>query len=71
MQIVQKRFSTGAQNRSPRLVQPPYPSAQGLVFNTHFFHAMRACNDEVPLGWKQLWPNLSTEGCAAAKQFQP
>lgn len=52
-------------------VQAPYPSAQGLVFNTNFFHAMRACNDEVPLGWKQLWPYLSNEGRAAAKQFQP
>ena len=52
-------------------VQAPYPSAQGLVFNTDFFHAMRACNDEVPLSWKQLWPYLSTEGRAAAQQFQP
>ena len=52
-------------------VQPPHPSAQGLVFTTDFFHAMRACNDEVPLSWKQLWPYLSTEGRAAARQFQP
>lgn len=52
-------------------VQPPHPSAQGLVFNTDFFHAMRACNDEVHLTWKQLWPYLSNEGRAAAKQFQP
>ena len=52
-------------------VQAPYPSAKGLDFNTDFFHAMRACNDEVPLSWKQLWPYLSTEGRAAAQQFQP
>ncbi len=52
-------------------VQAPYPSVQGLVFNTGFFHAMRACNDEVSLTWKQLWPYLSSEGRSAAQQFQP
>ena len=51
-------------------VQPPYPSAQGLVFNTDFFHAMRACNDEVPLTWKQLWPYLSAQGRKVAELFQ-
>lgn len=50
-------------------VQPPYPSLQGLVFNTDFFHAMRACNDEVPLTWKQLWPYLSSEGRKVAQLF--
>lgn len=43
-------------------VQPPYPIARGLVFGTDFFHAMRACNDEVQLGWKQLAPYLSEQG---------
>lgn len=51
-------------------VQSPYPSMQGLVFNTNFFHAMRACNDEVSLTWKQLWPYLSTEGRQVAQHFQ-
>jgi hypothetical protein len=52
-------------------VQAPRPSTQGLVFTTGFPHAVRACNDEVPLTWKQLWPYLSNEGRAAARQFQP
>lgn len=43
-------------------VQSPYPTAQGLVFGTDFFHAMRACNDAVQLDWKQLAPYLSEEG---------
>ncbi|AOG23812.1 hypothetical protein [Acidovorax sp. RAC01] len=51
-------------------VKPPYPSMQGLVFSTGFFHAMRACNDEVPLTWKQLWPYLSAQGRKVAELFQ-
>lgn len=51
-------------------VQAPYPSMQGLVFSTDFFHAMRACNDEVPLTWKQLRPYLSSEGRKVAQHFQ-
>lgn len=51
-------------------IEAPYPTAQGLVFNTSFFHAMRACNDQVKLEWKQLMPYLSAEGRALAKQFR-
>lgn len=44
------------------LVEAPYPTADGLVFNTTFFHAMRACGDEVTLTWKQARPFLSQQG---------
>lgn len=43
-------------------VLAPYPTSQGLVFPTDFFHAMRACNDEVTISWKQVAPYLSAEG---------
>ena len=43
-------------------IDAPYPSTDGLVFNTSFAHAMRACNDEVRLSWKQLAPYLSKQG---------
>ena len=43
-------------------VDAPIPSDDGLVFNTSFFHAMRACNDQVSLNWRQLAPYLSREG---------
>lgn len=46
-------------------IEAPYPTAEGLVFNTTFPHAVRACNDEVKLGWKQLAPYLSDAGRAA------
>lgn len=46
----------------------PYPTAKGLVFNTHFFHALRACNDEIILSWKQMAPFLTPAGQAAAQQ---
>jgi hypothetical protein len=51
-------------------VPAPYPTAQGLVFNTNFFHAARACNDQVTLEWKQLIPYLSNEGRTLANQFR-
>lgn len=51
-------------------IHAPYPTAQGLVFNTSFFHAMRACNDAVKLEWKQLMPYLSVQGRALAEQFR-
>ncbi len=51
-------------------VQPPYPSMRGLVFNTDFFHAMRACNEEVTLSWQQLRPYLSAEGRKVAQHIQ-
>jgi len=50
-------------------VQAPYPTAQGLVFPTDFFHAMRACNDEVTIAWKQLAPYLSAEGRTLAQSW--
>lgn len=50
-------------------VQAPYPIAQGLVFPTDFFHAMRACNDEVTIAWKQLAPYLSAEGRTLAQSW--
>lgn len=43
-------------------IDAPYPVAQGLVFNTSFAHAVRACNDEVQLSWKLLLPYLSRQG---------
>ncbi len=46
-------------------VDAPYPSGEGLVFDTVFAHAVRACNDEIRLDWKQLAPYLSEAGRAA------
>lgn len=43
-------------------IDAPYPVADGLVFNTSFSHAVRSCNDEVRLSWKQLLPHLSRQG---------
>jgi hypothetical protein len=48
-------------------VSDPYPTDAGLVFPTTFFHAMRACGDDVHLSWKQLAPHLSPAGQAARK----
>ena len=50
-------------------VLAPYPTGQGLVFPTDFFHAMRACNDEVTIAWKQLAPYLSAEGRILAERW--
>lgn len=50
-------------------VQAPYPTNQGLVFATDFFHAMRACNDEVTISWKQVAPYLSAEGRIRAENW--
>lgn len=52
-------------------VEPPYPTAQGLVFNTGFPHAIRACNEQVTLEWKRLMPYLSAEGRTLARQWAP
>ena len=46
-------------------VDAPHPTAEGLVFGTTFFHAMRACNEDVRLSWKQVGPYLSQDGRAA------
>jgi len=43
----------------------PYPTSTALVFPTTFFHAMRACSDEITLSWKQAAPFLSAQGRAA------
>lgn len=51
-------------------IAAPYPTARGLVFNTSFFHAMRACDDQVTLEWKQLMPYLSAEGRVVANLFR-
>ena len=40
----------------------PYPTPQGLVFDTQHSHAMRACNDSISLSWRQLQPLLTPAG---------
>lgn len=45
-------------------VDAPTPGPDGLTFQTSFFHAMRACGDEVKLTWEQVAPHLSAAGRA-------
>ena len=47
-------------------IAPPYPTAEGLVFPTTFFHAMRACGDPITLTWEQVAPHVSEAGKAVA-----
>lgn len=48
----------------------PYPTPQGLVFETLHSHAMRACNDSISLNWRQLQPLLTPAGKAAMAQWR-
>lgn len=50
-------------------IAPPYPSAEGLVFPTIFFHAMRVCGDAITLSWSDAEPHLSEAGKAALKRW--
>ncbi len=50
-------------------IAPPYPSAEGLVFPTIFFHAMRVCGDAITLSWSDAAPHLSKAGKAALKRW--
>lgn len=50
-------------------IAPPYPTANGLVFPTSFFHAMRACGDDITLTWVQAAPHLSDAGKLAMKAW--
>lgn len=52
-------------------VDSPYPTSKGLVFATSFFHAMRACGDDVKLSWKQVSPYLSEGGRAVMENWAP
>ncbi len=45
-------------------VEAPTPGPDGLTFQTSFFHAMRACGEEVKLTWEQVAPHLSAAGRA-------
>jgi hypothetical protein len=49
--------------------QAPYPSDDGLVFPASFGWAMRVCNDEVTLSWKDVAPYLSKAGKAVAANW--
>ncbi len=49
-------------------INAPYPTARGLTFPTDFFHAMRACGNDVLLTWAQVAPYLSEAGQAAMKR---
>ncbi len=51
-------------------IAQPYPSPQGLVFETLHSHAMRACNDSIRLGWRQLQALLTPAGKAAMQQWR-
>lgn len=50
-------------------IDPPHPTADGLVFPTTFFHAMRACGDDITLTWEQAAPHLSEAGSSVQKQW--
>lgn len=50
-------------------IDPPYPTANGLVFPTTFFHAMRACGDPIPLTWEQAAPHLSDAGKVVMQEW--
>ncbi len=50
-------------------IAPPYPAPTGLVFPTTFFHAMRACGDDITLTWEQAAPHLTDAGRAAMRAW--
>ena len=50
-------------------VSAPYPTRDGLVFPTRFFHAMRACGDDIVLPWRYAEPFLSESGRALQRTF--
>jgi len=51
-------------------IAQPYPSPQGLVFDTLHSQAMRACNDSISLSWSQLQPLLTPAGKAAMQHWR-
>ncbi len=50
-------------------VSAPYPTRDGLVFPNTFFHAMRACGDDIVLPWREAEPFLSDAGRAVMRAF--
>jgi hypothetical protein len=50
-------------------VSAPYPTRDGLVFPNSFFHAMRACGDDIVLPWRDAEPFLSESGRALKRGF--
>mgnify|MGYP001457176568 CR=1 FL=1 len=50
-------------------VSAPYPTRDGLVFPTSFFHAMRACGDDIVLPWREAEPFLNESGRALQRAF--
>lgn len=50
-------------------VAAPYPLPEGLQFPTSFFHAMRACGEEVLIPWREAEPFLTGAGRALAREF--
>ncbi|GAB3362569.1 hypothetical protein [Giesbergeria giesbergeri] len=51
-------------------IAQPYPTPQGLVFETLHPHAMRACNDSITLAWRQLQPLLTPTGKTAMQHWR-
>lgn len=50
-------------------IAQPHPAPQGLVFDTQYSHAMRACNDSITLSWRQVLPLLTPAGKAAMQHW--
>lgn len=50
-------------------VSAPYPTRDGLVFPNSFFHAMRACGDDIVLPWREAEPFLSEAGRDLKRAF--
>jgi hypothetical protein len=50
-------------------VSAPYPTRDGLVFPTSFFHAMRACGDDIVLPWREAEPFLGAAGRDLMRAF--